>query len=381
MKITLCMIVKNEEQYIEMCLNEALKIADDAIIVDTGSTDRTKELILKYGDKVKLLESPWKNDFAEARNKSIEQATGDWILVLDADEKILCSREKLEEILTTTEFEGFNLPIYSIVDDLQIAYSCIYCKLYKNKGYIYHGAIHENVSVPSEKVTDLSPEICKIIHYGYMKANMINRNKSKRNMDILKKQIKEKPQDPFVNYNLGNAYMLEEKYEEALKYFLKSHELTKGTLPSYKRVMLNGIAQCLYSLKDYDTCIAFLSTLMAEDAGGNPNVTAELTFMLGDCYHKKGEIKKAIACFNKCLSIGEARNNIAVVGYGSYKAQFMLARICREQGDITNAVLHYMEGLFSPYNFLKVGENEIREFLIKHNLDVILNELDTLLKG
>ena len=57
MKITLCMIVKNEEQYIEMCLNEALKIADEAIIVDTGSTDKTKELILQYGDKVKLLES------------------------------------------------------------------------------------------------------------------------------------------------------------------------------------------------------------------------------------------------------------------------------------------------------------------------------------
>ena len=101
----------------------------------------------------------------------------DWILVLDADEKILSSREKLEEILANTEYEGFSIPIYSIVTDMQVIYSCVYCKLYRNKGYRYEGAIHENIMIPNGKIGALDSEVCKVIHYGYLETNMKNRKR------------------------------------------------------------------------------------------------------------------------------------------------------------------------------------------------------------
>jgi len=84
--LSVCMIVKNEEKYIARCLKSLLPIADELIIVDTGSTDRTRDIASVFGAKVYDL--PWTNDFAAARNASLERAKGQWILVHDADEVI-----------------------------------------------------------------------------------------------------------------------------------------------------------------------------------------------------------------------------------------------------------------------------------------------------
>ncbi len=92
--VSLCMIVKNEAACIERCLNSIRDVVDEMIVVDTGSTDETAEVARRLGAKVFL--HPWNDDFSEARNHSIERATGDWILVLDADETI--ARRDLERI-------------------------------------------------------------------------------------------------------------------------------------------------------------------------------------------------------------------------------------------------------------------------------------------
>ncbi|MEI6154124.1 MAG: glycosyltransferase, partial [Deltaproteobacteria bacterium] len=84
--LSLCMIVKNEEQHLIRCLLSATPVVDEMIVVDTGSTDRTKDIARAFGAKV--FDFPWTNDFSEARNVSLSKATGDWILVLDADEVI-----------------------------------------------------------------------------------------------------------------------------------------------------------------------------------------------------------------------------------------------------------------------------------------------------
>jgi GT2 family glycosyltransferase/SAM-dependent methyltransferase len=84
--LSLCMIVKDEEESLARCLMSAIPIVDDIVIVDTGSTDRTKAIAKMFGARVYDFE--WTNDFSEARNLSLSRAGGDWILVLDADEVI-----------------------------------------------------------------------------------------------------------------------------------------------------------------------------------------------------------------------------------------------------------------------------------------------------
>ena len=80
------MIVKNEEKHLVKCLKSVRDIVDEMIVVDTGSTDKTKDIAQVFGAKV--FDFPWTGDFSAARNHSLEQATGDWILILDADEVI-----------------------------------------------------------------------------------------------------------------------------------------------------------------------------------------------------------------------------------------------------------------------------------------------------
>jgi tetratricopeptide (TPR) repeat protein len=84
--VSVCMIIKDEEKYLARCLASVKPIVDEMIVVDTGSTDRSKEIALTFGAQVYDFE--WKNDFAKARNYSISQASGEWILILDGDEVI-----------------------------------------------------------------------------------------------------------------------------------------------------------------------------------------------------------------------------------------------------------------------------------------------------
>ena len=85
--ISLCMIVKNEEKVIERCLRSAKNLVDEIVIVDTGSTDKTKEIVHRYTDKV--YDFKWCDDFSKARNFSFSKATKEYILWLDADDVIL----------------------------------------------------------------------------------------------------------------------------------------------------------------------------------------------------------------------------------------------------------------------------------------------------
>ena len=107
-KISLCMIVKNEEAYLEECLTSVKDLVSEIIIVDTGSTDKTKEIAKKFG--AKIIDFTWIDDFAAARNASIKQATGDWILVLDADEVIAKKDfETIKTLIADKETMGYFL--------------------------------------------------------------------------------------------------------------------------------------------------------------------------------------------------------------------------------------------------------------------------------
>ncbi|HIG95637.1 TPA: glycosyltransferase family 2 protein, partial [Candidatus Woesearchaeota archaeon] len=89
-RLSLCMIVKDEERFLSACLESVRGLVDEAIIVDTGSSDKTKEIARGFVDQIggKLLDFVWADNFSAARNESLKYATGDWILVLDADEVI-----------------------------------------------------------------------------------------------------------------------------------------------------------------------------------------------------------------------------------------------------------------------------------------------------
>ena len=150
-EISLCMIVKDEEDVIARCLDSVKDLVDEIIIVDTGSTDRTKEIVSKYTDKIYDFE--WVNDFSKARNFSFSKATKDYILWLDADDIILETElKKLKQL--KEELDGsvdlYQMKYNYIVDENNVPTLVqIRARLLKrSKNYQWVSKIHE-VIIPT----------------------------------------------------------------------------------------------------------------------------------------------------------------------------------------------------------------------------------------
>lgn len=105
--LSLCVVTKNQEKLIEACLNVGRRIADEIIVVDLGSTDKTKEIAKKFTDKI--FDFKWDNDFAAARNKALEHATGDWVFMLDANETLPVKYLPfIQELLKEKDYDAFS---------------------------------------------------------------------------------------------------------------------------------------------------------------------------------------------------------------------------------------------------------------------------------
>jgi len=322
MNITLCMIVKNEEKYIKNCLESAMELANKAVIVDTGSTDRTKEIIKEFGEKVKLIEYIWNDDFAKARNEALKQADGDWILVLDADEILNCNKNEIINILNTTKAEALNIPITNVLNGGKTQNSCVYMRLFKNKGYRYYRAVHEQINIALDKVENLNRKDIEITHYGYMRESINTKNKIERNLNILLGELNKNPEDSFINYHIASTYAANREYPEALQFYVKSYECgLKYGFGDYYYILVKKMCRCIYLLGDYNLCIQFTDKLLNDLKLIN---FVDLYYLMAECYHKLNEYDKAIMYAKKCLEIGEREDYPTLKGSGSFLAENLL---------------------------------------------------------
>lgn len=382
MKISLCMIIKDEEKYIKQCLDNALPLVDEAIVVDTGSTDNTINIIEdEYKGKVKLINHEWNNDFAEARNKSLEEANGEWILILDADEKINFDKEKLIDELKNTNMNGYNIPMYNFLGPNNIVYSEVMPRLVKNNRPKYIGAIHEQITLnnnPVERLGTLETTICKIIHYGYLHENIVKKNKVERNIKIIMDELKKNPENGFQWYNLGVTYMGQEKYSQAIDAFIKSNKFSSKERLLYHDDLVIRFAKCLYKEKNYKQLKNYLDALQKDKS-----ITKypDYHYYYGKLFEKKKKYTKAIANFEKAIEKGEIKNSISQKGMGSFIPNIEIARILVKKKKINDAILKYMEAIFDPYNFSKLGKEELEKLLVKEKKSDILSEFRELLKN
>ncbi|MCL6459873.1 MAG: glycosyltransferase family 2 protein [Gorillibacterium sp.] len=148
--ISLCMIVKNEQTTLERCIQSVRDAVDEIIIVDTGSTDRTKEIARKWTPHV--IDFEWNNHFSSARNRSFAEATMDYILWLDADDVVL--PDDLQKLLQIKQL------LSPVVDVVSMSYHCDFDEyrnvtlsvrrgrlIKRSKNYQWMGAVHEDLSI------------------------------------------------------------------------------------------------------------------------------------------------------------------------------------------------------------------------------------------
>ena len=223
-RISLCVIAKDEEQFIGDCLASVRSLVDEIIVVDTGSSDRTVAIAESFGAKV--FHFPWTGDFAAARNESLSHATGDWILVLDADEVIPAEgHAELKKAIRNLDNVGYNLVIENLLGETGDAYqTALIFRLFRNRPDIrFEGIIHEQ-ALPSAQRTGEPVQSCpaRIVHRGYLDQYLVERDKYQRNLTILLKQAEQQPDEPYVYFNLGQTYKLLGQYAESEKAYQRS---------------------------------------------------------------------------------------------------------------------------------------------------------------
>ena len=217
--ITLSMIVKNEEQHLANCLESVSDVVDEIVLVDTGSSDSTLEIAKKYSAKIFHFE--WINDFAAARNFALEHSTGDWILYLDADERLSKkSVQELKRLTRSKKREAYNCIINNL-DEINSRPSVMtYVRLFPNdKRVRFEGKVHEQIESGLRKNNyTIKNSSIEIDHYGYNLTKDDLKIKARRNLEILLKQFDES-RSSYYAFHLGQTYAVLGDQEKAVEYF------------------------------------------------------------------------------------------------------------------------------------------------------------------
>ncbi len=221
-RISLCMIVQNEEKNIRRCLQSVAGAVDEIIVVDTGSTDGTVQIAREFGALVRPF--PWNGSFSDARNASLEPATGDWIIFLDADEELAGgSREALRRATGSGEsVEGYFVKIINYLGNEGWIEPCpdLVFRLFRNRpDYRFRGAIHEQiVDVILERNSRARYQVAEdlvIFHYGYLDRQIEEKDKKNRNLALLQQELARCPDNRLLRYHYGVELYRAERYAEA----------------------------------------------------------------------------------------------------------------------------------------------------------------------
>lgn len=352
-KLSLCMIVKNEETSLAQCLESVQEVVNEIVILDTGSTDNTIQIAKEFGAKVSSF--AWNNNFASARNEALKWVTGDWILVLDADERL--SPQIIPQLQQLIE-EKDNLVVNLIRQEIgatQSPYSLV-SRLFRRHPQLqfsrpYHALIDDSVSQilkqePHWKIVDL-PEIA-IQHYGYHPEAITALNKSQRAQEAMESFLKDNPNDPYVcsklgalyvsfgqikqgikllrtglksnkaetnllyeiHYHLGNAYAHQNQSEQAIKHYQKA--IDQPILPALKLGSYNNLGSIFQATKEWQLAHQLYSITIKID----PNFAMGY-YNLGMNLRARNQLQEAISAYKKAIELNPnyapAYQNLGVI--------------------------------------------------------------------
>lgn len=346
------MIVKNEEASLPTCLGSVKDAVDEMIVLDTGSTDRTKDIAREFGAKVYHFK--WCDDFAAARNESLKYVQGDWILILDADEVLVPEIvHQMNQAIRSQNHLVINL-VRQEVGAVQSPYSLV-SRLFRNHPEIrfsrpYHALVDDSVQALMEREPDWQvgylPEVA-VLHYGYQPGAIASRDKLNRAKAAMESFLSTHPHDAYVcsklgalyveigdlkrgiellergllsnemddgvvyelYYHLGNAYTRLVNLTQAAKYYQAA--IQQPILPKLKLGAYNNLGNLLLASGDLATARkAYETTLQIE-----PNFAVGY-YNLGMALKAMGLLTDAIAAYQQALHLdpnyAQAHQNLGV---------------------------------------------------------------------
>ncbi|MGH2937036.1 MAG: glycosyltransferase [Solirubrobacterales bacterium] len=333
LRLSLCMIVRDEEEMLPRSLATVTGAVDEIVVVDTGSRDRTVEIARSLGATV--VEREWTGSFAEARNASIEAATGDWLLFLDADEILdPADAPLLRELTGRTWREAFYLVETNhtgeLGDGTAVTHNAL--RLFRNRPeYRFEGRVHEQIAhnLPSGLPERIEPTQVRVDHYGYLGAVRDAKEKSRRNIELLRGQLAEAGANPFFHFNLGSELAAAGDAAGACEQFERAWSLLAEDPTRRERPFTPSLT--VRSAKALRFCgrLAEAEARALEGLAMFDDLT-DLVFERALVAAAEGDTERAVTLLEECLERGEAPSRYSpTVGSGSFLALARLAELER----------------------------------------------------
>lgn len=329
--ISLCMIVKNEEEMLEQCLMAAMPLVRQIVVIDTGSTDRTVTIAESLGAEVHQFQ--WVDDFAAARNYSLTFAREEWILILDVDEIVdQFSLETLSRFLADPRLSSLEVTINNL-NDRGPSQSFNLIRIFRNETTIrFKNVIHEGVAEAILKHNKKKSRVTlhsgiTIRHFGYLQEKLVH--KGERNLTLIQKSLQENPE---------NLYFLMKEYEE-LEKLGRSQECNTKIKIAYD-LMLTINQESLQKLPFAPMIIVNFVQLLLDEQQWIPVIETSnrwlkvfqnepwLLYMRSIALMNAGDFEEAEAGFNKCRKLDiRPRGYYVEPGISSWLALQGLAEI------------------------------------------------------
>jgi GT2 family glycosyltransferase/tetratricopeptide (TPR) repeat protein len=336
-RLSLCMIVRDNERTLEACLESIRPWVDEMIVVDTGSRDRTPEIAQRYG--ARLFEFPWCDDFAAARNESLKHARGEWIFWMDSDDSISpeCGRQlrELADREHPPHILGYIMQVHCPGEDREHDVTVVdHVKLFRNRRDLkFEGRIHEQI-IPAIRRAggDVAWTDIHVVHSGSEHSAESRARKLERDFRILHLELRDQPDHPFVLFNLGMTHADAEQYEQAIHFLRRCLEVSNPQESHVRKayaLLISALSQSGQHPEAEETCDRGLA-LFPEDK--------ELQFRSALLFHHRGRLKEAEHAYLRVLNEAEERHFTSIdQGLAGFKARHNLALVYEDQGNLPKA--------------------------------------------
>lgn len=349
MSLSLCMIVRDEAENLPSCLNSVKTAVDEMVLLDTGSRDETVAIAQSFGAQVHHFD--WCDDFSAARNAALQYVTGDWILVLDADERLDPGIvPKLKQVMQLKNCLVVNL-VRQEIGAAQSPYSLV-SRLFRRHPEIqfsrpYHAMVDDSVAAilqrePRWQVVEL-PDVA-ILHDGYQAVAIASRDKLQKARMTMERFLAKHPGDPYVCSKLGALYVQINKVNygiELLERGLKSRQADPPVC--YELHYHLGIA---YSrLQHLDQAGMHYQSAIKQPI--LPRLKLGAYNNLGNLRKASGDLTGAKAVYEQALRVDPS----FVMGH------YNLGMVLKAMGQLEEAIAHYQQAIQLNPNYAEAYQN------------------------
>ncbi len=336
--LSVCIIAKNEEKNIERCLESLKNYPFEVIVADTGSMDRTKEISLRYTKRV--YDFVWRDDFAAAKNFAVSKASHSHVMILDSDEYIeFLDLRQLQNLMAKNPNNVGRIQRINVLTrekEVQEKSEWIN-RIFAKDQYRYEGRIHEQVASLDKKEYQTYCAPVTIRHTGYDLPKAQRAEKANRNICLLKKELEsleragEASKIPYILYQLGKGYYMDESYEEACEYFDRGLSYDLNPRLEYVIDMVETYGYALINSGQSQRAL-FFENIYEEFGAG-----ADFQFLMGLIYMNNARFQDAIGEFQKALKQKTCKTS----GINSYASCYNIGVIYECLGRLEEAQSWY----------------------------------------